>query len=184
MADIDNSTKVNKYVVSGTLARFLTKIKAWVLGLIDDNNSSTSTLYSSAKIDSLVGNRMKYQGEVATKADLPTTNLAIGDTYYVEAFRESYVWTGSEWRPLSAGIFVGTQEQYDQVKNQLPDGTLVYITDDPEDDEPLTVDWINITGKITDNTALTDRIYSLIAAAANDSTYAVTNEEIDAMDWK
>lgn len=42
----------------------------------------------------------KYKGSVATAADLPAADNAVGDVWNVEATDMNYGWTGSAWDPL------------------------------------------------------------------------------------
>lgn len=45
------------------------------------------------------GQSYHFKGHVAAKADLPTTP-AVGDTYFVEADGDAYVWTGALWNDI------------------------------------------------------------------------------------
>lgn len=49
-----------------------------------------------------ITNIYKYKGSVATYDALPTTDLAVGDVYNVEADGMNYGWTGTEWDALGA----------------------------------------------------------------------------------
>lgn len=47
-----------------------------------------------------------YKGSVATKAELPTSDVNIGDVYNIEADGMNVAWTGTEWDDLGATINV------------------------------------------------------------------------------
>ncbi len=55
-------------------------------------------------VDSAVSSVYKYKGSVATYADLPTTNLTIGDVYNVEDTGDNYAWTGTVWDKLAGTV--------------------------------------------------------------------------------
>lgn len=47
-----------------------------------------------------ITNMYKFQGSVATYADLPSTGLTAGDVYDVQADGTNYAWTGTAWDAL------------------------------------------------------------------------------------
>lgn len=49
-----------------------------------------------------------YKGSVATVADLPTTDNAVGDVYNVEADGSNHAWTGTAWDNLGGSFTIET----------------------------------------------------------------------------
>lgn len=50
----------------------------------------------------------KYKGSVANVGALPTTNVAEGDVYNVEADGGNYAWTGEAWDALGGTVAIET----------------------------------------------------------------------------
>lgn len=61
------------------------------------NYPSFSDVYTKAQVDSKLTSAMHYKGSVATYADLPSSDNAVGDFYNVTATGANYAWTGSAW---------------------------------------------------------------------------------------
>ena len=61
------------------------------------NYLTTAQVYTKSQIDSKLTSAMHYKGSVATYADLPASDNAVGDFYNVTATGANYAWTGSTW---------------------------------------------------------------------------------------
>jgi hypothetical protein len=72
-----------------------------VAGLIA--NYMTSTEVASA-ISNAIASVYRYKGSVATYADLPSSDLTVGDVYNVEEDGANYAWTGTSWDKLSENL--------------------------------------------------------------------------------
>ena len=60
--------------------------------------------YTKQEVDNKVSSVYKYKGSVATYADLPSSDLTVGDVYNVEADGSNYAWDGSNWDKLGGEI--------------------------------------------------------------------------------
>lgn len=70
--------------------------------------------YTKQEVDNKVASVYKYKGTVATYADLPSSDLTIGDVYNVEDTGDNYAWTGTDWDKLGGNIDLsGYQEKID-----------------------------------------------------------------------
>ena len=76
--------------------------------------------YTKQEVDNKVSSVYKYKGSVATYADLPSSDLTIGDVYNVEADGSNYAWNGSNWDKLGGEIDLSdyyTKSQTDTLLN-------------------------------------------------------------------
>ena len=64
--------------------------------LTNDSDFRTGAQVEAA-IDAKITSVMRYKGNVATYADLPTTGNVIGDVYNVTDTGFNYAWNGSTW---------------------------------------------------------------------------------------
>lgn len=76
------------------------------------DKDQTDTLLSAKAdityVDNAISNAIstvyKYKGSVATYADLPSSDLSVGDVYNVESTGDNYAWTGSAWDKLAGNV--------------------------------------------------------------------------------
>lgn len=79
-------------------------------GFIDKNVNNltnyykTSETYNKTEIDNKISSVYKYKGTVATYANLPSSDLTVGDVYNVESTGDNYAWTGTVWDKLGGDI--------------------------------------------------------------------------------
>jgi len=79
-------------------------------GFIDKNVNNltnyykTSETYNKTEVDNKISSVYKYKGTVATYADLPSSDLTVGDVYNVESTGDNYAWTGTAWDKLGGDI--------------------------------------------------------------------------------
>jgi hypothetical protein len=71
--------------------------------LTNDNDFRTGAQVEAA-IDAKITSVMRYKGNVATYADLPTTGNVIGDVYNVTDTGSNYAWNGTTWDELSGTV--------------------------------------------------------------------------------
>lgn len=93
---IDNLNNLKSQIIDDTLGAA-------------DTNANRKT-YSIVKIMQLLSGAMKYAGQVATYADLPTnlTPAEAGWTYNVIDTGDNYAWNGTSWDNLSGEYIAGT----------------------------------------------------------------------------
>ena len=48
--------------------------------------------------------RKETEPAVASTSDLDTTNVEVGDTYFVQADSQFYAWNGTSWKPLGSSL--------------------------------------------------------------------------------
>lgn len=85
--------------------------------------------YNKTEIDSKISSVYKYKGTVATYADLPSTDLTIGDVYNVESDGSNYAWTGTTWDKLGGDIDLSeyyTKTQTDSLLSAKANASDVY----------------------------------------------------------
>lgn len=68
------------------------------------NYYSKTDLYNKTEIDSKISSVYKYKGSVATYAELPSSDLTIGDVYNVESDGSNYAWNGTVWDKLGGDV--------------------------------------------------------------------------------
>ena len=78
---------------------------------VPENPTHASHATSKAYVDRAVTSVYKYKGSVATVAQLPTTNLTVGDIYDVQEDGQNYAWNGTTWDSLGVNSY--TKEQLD-----------------------------------------------------------------------
>lgn len=71
--------------------------------LTNDSDFRTGAQVEAA-IDAKITSVMRYKGNVATYADLPTTGNVIGDVYNVTDTGSNYAWNGTTWDELSGTV--------------------------------------------------------------------------------
>ena len=47
---------------------------------------------------------LSYKDTVASTSDLDTTNVEVGDAYFVQADSQFYAWNGTSWKPLGSSL--------------------------------------------------------------------------------
>ena len=73
-------------------------------GFITNATSGLENYYTKTEVDGKISSVYKYKGSVATYADLPSTDLTVGDVYNVQTDGSNYAWTGSVWDKLGGDI--------------------------------------------------------------------------------
>lgn len=59
--------------------------------------ADSADVYTKSEIDGKLTSAMRYKGSVAKYANLPTTDLTVGDMYNITETGANYVWDGSAW---------------------------------------------------------------------------------------
>ena len=97
--------------------------------------------YDKTTIDNKVSSVYKYKGSVSTYADLPSSDLTIGDVYNVESDGSNYAWTGTEWDKLGGTVDLsGYQTKIDSSHK---------LSADLVDDTSTTNKFVSASDKIT-----------------------------------
>ena len=68
------------------------------------DDDATSKKYVDNLVSTSISSVYRYKGSVTTYADLPNSDLTIGDVYNVEATGDNYAWNGTAWDQLGANI--------------------------------------------------------------------------------
>ena len=69
-----------------------------------ESKADASNVYTKSEVDAKVSSVLKFKGSVATKENLPTEGMVVGDVYNVEADGSNYAWDGSNWDKLSETV--------------------------------------------------------------------------------
>lgn len=89
---------VGDYATTEDIADMLTKTEA------GQTYATKADTYTKAEVDQNFSSTFKYQGDVATFADLPKTKNKVGDVWQVNDVQLSYAWNGKEWKQYGFGI--------------------------------------------------------------------------------
>lgn len=99
----EGATSSNQLVDNSSMTTALTN------GLATKQNALTAGSnidITGNVISANIANVYIYCGSVATYADLPTTDLRVGDVYNVEETEMNYGWTGTAWDQLGANAVI------------------------------------------------------------------------------
>lgn len=100
LTEINNADLPDSGVTAGTYKSVTVNAKGVVTAGTNPTTLSgygITDAYTKTEIDTKMTSAMHYKGSVATVADLPASNNAVGDFYNVTATGENYAWTGTEW---------------------------------------------------------------------------------------
>jgi hypothetical protein len=102
--DVDDLT--NYYTKSETYTKTEVDNKDYITKDVNNltNYYKTSETYNKTEVDNKISSVYKYKGTVATYADLPSSDLTVGDVYNVESTGDNYAWTGTAWDKLGGDI--------------------------------------------------------------------------------
>ena len=105
--------------------------KGYITKNVDDltNYYKKSETYTKEEVNQKVSSVYKYKGSVPTYADLPSTDLNIGDVYNVESDGSNYAWDGSTWDKLGGNVDLSSYYTKTQTDNLL-NGKQEEITSD------------------------------------------------------
>ena len=93
---VDDASATNKFVTSEDIISWNSKI--------DKNVDDLTYYYTKTEVDGKVSSVYRYRGTVATYADLPSSDLTVGDVYNVETDGSNYAWNGTVWDKLGGDI--------------------------------------------------------------------------------
>ena len=74
------------------------------LGFVTNQTEDLTNYYTKTEVDTKISSVYRYRGTVATYADLPSTDLTIGDVYNVEEDGSNYAWNGTAWDKLGGEV--------------------------------------------------------------------------------
>lgn len=102
--NVNNLT--NYYTKSETYTKTEVDNKGYITKDVNNltNYYKTSETYNKTEVDNKISSVYKYKGTVATYADLPSSDLTVGDVYNVESTGDNYAWTGTAWDKLGGDI--------------------------------------------------------------------------------
>ena len=124
-------------------------------GFIDNTVDDLTNYYDKTEINSKIASVYKYKGSVNTYADLPSTDLTVGDVYNVATADTTHhikagdnvAWTGTTWDVLAGEVDLS--DYYTKTQTD----TLLNGKADTSDIPTKTSDLTNDSGFITDTTA-------------------------------
>ena len=113
---------------------------------IDDSATSKATTWSSDKISKMIWTGTLAEYELAKDTIPEGTVINIEDDYDDEVgganINDSITSESSTWssKKIKGLMWTGTSEEYEKTKDTIPEGALVNITDDYNDEESASID--------------------------------------------
>lgn len=87
-------------------------------GFIDKDVNNLANYYKKTEVDTKISSVYKYKGTVSTYADLPSSNLTVGDVYNIETADSTHgvkagdnvAWNGNAWDVLAGTVDLSGKE--------------------------------------------------------------------------
>jgi len=102
----ETKTQVLEEITIPTKTSQLQNDSGFITNSVNDlvNYYKKTETYTKTEVDNKISSVYKYKGSVATYADLPSSDLTIGDVYNVEEDGSNYAWNGTTWDKLGGEV--------------------------------------------------------------------------------